>query len=153
MFTPAEVEMGDHTYRVGRLDAMRQLHVVRRVAPILTKTGVSLAAATSGFTLAKVGAAEDKDAPQDESTLMITVMDAAMKVVAEMTDEDFEYVVKSCLSVVSRFDSDKWVPVMTKQGFQYQDMDMPSIVRLVVEVLKENLGGFFLRPPVGTSTP
>lgn len=128
-------------YSLGRLDAMKQFHVVRRVVPIMVETGVSIA------DLSKIGSSLD-----DEST-MLRVMGVAMKAVSKMTDEDVEYVINACLAVVSRRTGDVMAPVMSGAHRMFADMDMAILIQLTVEVLKENLAGFFTTASGASTTP
>ena len=137
-----EVTVGDNTYRIGKLPAMTQFHVVRRIGPVLASMGVSITEmAASGKSLRNDG---------DLLSIMGTVSD----VVARMSNEDVEYVIYSCLEVVKRQQGERFMPVMTgRTNFQFQDIGMDTMLRLTIEVLKENLGNFFPVPPGEPSTP
>jgi hypothetical protein len=137
-----DVTVGDHNYRIGKLPAMTQFHVVRRIGPVLASMGISITEmAASGKSLRNDG---------DLLSIMGTVSD----VVAKMSNEDVEYVIYSCLDVVKRQQGERFMPVMTgRTNFQFQDIGMDTMLRLTVEVLKENLGGFFPVPPGEPNTP
>ncbi len=62
-----------------------------------------------------------------------------------MSDEDTNYIIFSCLGVVGRAQSDgRFAPVVAGDRFMFQDLHMVLMVRLVVEVIKENYSGFFM---------
>ena len=137
------IELGGNAYEIGRIDAMRQLHVSRRVLPVLIAAGIGVAQLV-----------QDPGKTVDDSWLML-VADGAMAVVARMSDEDVDYVVQHCLAVVKRrpVGSDlPWAPVMNGKMFQFQDMDMRVIVQVVVATLRENVGSFFPQQPDNEST-
>lgn len=137
MFT--ELPLGEDTYQIGRLPAMSQFHVTRRIAPVLASMGVSVVSALrSGGDV-------------DESNLS-AIMGTASELVAKMSNEDVEYVIFTCLSVVRKRQGDRWAAVVNGRNFQFQDMDMPLMLRLTVAVLKENMGSFFQQPTADTST-
>lgn len=124
---------------------MRQLHISRRVVPVLIAAGLGL----SDTMKAGAGLA-------GEDWLM-QVADKAMEVVARMSNEDVEYVVQTSLSVVRRRSADPgtdpWAPVMNGKAFQFHDMDMRVMVQITIAVLRENMGSFFPQAPAAGSTP
>lgn len=137
-----DITVGDQVYRIGKLPAMTQFHVVRRIGPVLASMGVSITEmAASGKSLRNDG---------DLLSIMGTVSD----VVAKMSNEDVEYVIYSCLEVVKRQQGERFMPVTTgRTNFQFQDIDMALMLRLTVETLKENLGNFFPMPQGEPGTP
>lgn len=135
-----ELPLGQDLYQIGRLPALSQFHVTRRVAPILANMGVSVI-----DSLRTTGELSDED--------MVSVMGTAAEVVAKMSDADVEYVIFTCLSVVRKKQEDVWAAVVNGKQFMFQTMDMQLMMRLTVAVLKENLSGFFqpLTGATGTS--
>lgn len=130
------VTVEQNNYRIGKLPAMQQFHVLRRVAPILTSMGVS---ASQLAELGKENVGEDG---------LLSMMGAAASVVARMDDKEVEYVIYTCLAVVSREQvlpqGSKYMNVLTGgRNLQFADITMDIMLRLTVEVLKENLSGFF----------
>jgi hypothetical protein len=136
-----QVTIGEFNYQVGKLPAMTQFHIVRRIGPVLASLGVSV------LELAKSGKGLEED------SLLLASMGTASEVLAKMSNEDAEFVIFSCLAVVKRQQNERWQQVVTGKAFQFQDLDMQAMLRLTVEVLKENLSSFF--PPLlaGSSTP
>ena len=139
-----EIEIGGNAYQIGRIDAMRQLHVSRRVVPVLIAAGISIA------DVVKSGAGTEGDA------WLMRVADKALDVVAKMSNEDVEYVVQTSLSVAKRRPvggDGPWALVMNGKQFQFQDMDMRTMVQVTLAVLRENMGGFFPQAPDARRTP
>lgn len=117
-------------YRIGRLSAMTQFHVSRKILPLLAQVGLSLESLRSLNTAA-----------------MMEIVGPASSVLAAMSMEDADYVVGTCLGAVQRRQGEGWQRVWVQGGgLVFQDIDMLHMLRLVVEVLKENLGGFFAVP-------
>lgn len=120
---------------IGKLDVFTQLHITRRLAPMV-------AAILSG----------GKDLTLDT---VLTV--AATKIadsLSNMSDQDMDFVIKACLSVCKRRqvvgDTEAWAPVMPNGHLAFQDMDIGSMLGLTVNVIQENLGSFF---PTAPPTP
>lgn len=125
------VDIGAATYRFGKLDAMQQFHIVRRLLPILASLGVS------PDMLRELGG-------KDNDLGMLAVMAPIMDMVAKMPDAEVNYILQSALSVVQRQQGDNWAPVQNRTGqLMFADIDMPGMIRLAIEALKRNLGGFF----------
>lgn len=135
-----EVQIGEDLYQIGKLAAMTQFHVVRRIGPVLASMGVSITE------MAKEGKSLRDDGD------LLSIMGTVSDVVSKMADSDVEYVIYACLAVVRRRQGDRFMAVMTGRNFQFQDIDMDKMLRLTVEVLKENLGGFFPKPQDAQST-
>lgn len=126
-------------YRIDKLPALTQLHVSRRILPALVATGIR---ATE---LAKL--------PDDEDPGFAHLMEPAVKIMGIMSDEDVDYVLFNCLSAVRRKQgTDRWAPIVNGKHLIFQDIEMPSMIRLAAAVIQENLGGFFaLLPGVNLS--
>ena len=131
MENPVEVDVGEHVYRIGQMDVIKQFHVVRKLAPIIA---------------AWLKSREDTQKEDKESflkDLMVPILEAFGK----MSVEDSEFILFTCLGVVSRKEGEKWVRMMNGNRMQYADTPMPHLMRLAFEVIKENLAGFFITPP------
>ena len=137
-----EVTIEGINYRIGKLPAMQQLHVTRRVAPVLATMGVSV-----------LSAIDAGKAPSSDDSAMLDLMATAMDVVAHMSDADVEYVINTCLVVCQRQQGERWAPVMNGQRLMFQDLSMPTMVQLTIAVLKENLGSFFPMAGAAVNTP
>lgn len=121
------VEVGGQKYRIGRIDARKQFHVARRLAPLLA--GMSNAfggntGKTAGF-----------------EKFIVPLTDA----LSGMSDEDVDYVLDICLGVCQRVQPNgQGAPVIARGGgLMFEDIDMGQMIQLAVKVIQENLGGFF----------
>jgi hypothetical protein len=125
----SEITVKDHVYKTGRLDAFTQLHIVRRLGPALIVAGVSIEVLKSGTKLYL----------QD----MVRMAEPVMSFVGQMREEDVDYILLSCLRVIQRKEGDRWMSINSgTRDLQYNDIDMIVLLRLVVEVLKDNIGSF-----------
>ena len=116
------IEVGGNSYRIGRLDARKQFHVARRLAPILPALG---------------GMKTGKD-------MMMSIAPVA-EALSKMSEEDTDYVLDTCLAVCQRIQGNgQGAPLMARGGgLMFQDIDMPQMIQLTIQVLRENLAGFF----------
>lgn len=117
-------------YRVGKMAVMKQFHVGRRVMPVFAILGITAADLARGKL--------DVSAEQFMGALM-----PMATVLSKMTDSESEYVVNECLSCVERVEADGRSQCLVEGGrMMYEDVDLPSMMRLVWEAIAENLGGF-----------
>lgn len=138
-----ETELGGHTYRIGKLDAFKQFHVSRKIAPMLPRLVPAL------MQISKDGAAGDGFSKLADS--LAPFADA----LASMEDETAEYVIGTCLSAVHRKQGSSWASVWSSQAkaTMFDDMDLSTLVPLVVHVIRENLGSFIQGLLTGQMTP
>lgn len=127
----AVVEVGGHKYAIGRLSAFDQFHVGRRLAPIFAKLGAGM-----------VMVARDEKALADAD--FVALVPPIMEAVQKMSDEDSDFVLHTCLSVVERFveDGRKMRVLAGRRQLQFEDINMPAMVRLAIEVVRENMSDF-----------
>jgi hypothetical protein len=133
------MELNGQTYRFNRLPAMAQFHLMRKLAPAIATIGIS---------------------PELLKSVMAGNVEAALGVLPPLADylaklsfEDSEFIMATCLSSAERQEGEHWARVWAKGGgLVYQDLNPFDLVRLVVECLKENFGGFFGKPAGASST-
>ena len=122
-----ELELDGHTYRVGKLDARAQFHIVRRLAPVLGELAPALQGGKGGL-----------DALPPIATA-----------VAKLSDADADYCIFGLLKVVSRKQPNGlgWGPVSTENLLMYDDIVMTQMLKLAWEALTFNMSGFFAALP------
>ena len=131
--TPTTIELAGSVYSIGRMDALTQFHVARRLAPVVATLGKSIAELTTA------------EGQQSQEAWITEVFGPVMDIVAKMGDDESNYIIHTCLNVVSRKqEGGKFAPVQRNKQMMFNDIEMPVMFRLVVEVIKENLGGFFV---------
>ncbi|UGB47000.1 hypothetical protein LQ772_06830 [Frateuria edaphi] len=131
-----EFEINGQTYQAAKLDAFKQFHIARRLAPL----HAGLSKAMGGGTLG-----EDAFSP------------AIAEAVAGMPDADCDYILQSCLAVVKRRQGDRWVSIMAvgAKALTFDDIDMGAMLQVAGQVITENIGGFFgaSADPSGAAIP
>lgn len=110
-----EIGIDGQTYRLAKLNALTQFHLARRIAPIVTTL----------------------DAGQE-------TIEKLTKALAEMSDEEAEYVIAKCLNDCRRKSGDSWAKVFVSGNLMFDDIDMMHMADLVVRTLMGNLSGFFI---------
>lgn len=126
--------IGNYTYSFGKLAPRVQFHVVRRIMPAMTNViGV----------LQGLQAMGRADVPKEE--ILATCSPAIIESMGRMADEDLDYVLDHCLSVVQRQqEQGGWAPIMApNHAMMFADITMPQMVQLAYAALEENVGNFF----------
>jgi hypothetical protein len=125
-------------YAIGTLDAMKQFHVARRLAPLL-----------AGMVGTFGPAPEEKPADAPETQIPKEPMDLAplAAALAEMDDKTSEYIILTCLAVVKKKDGGAWCAMVSRGRLMYDNLDLATMIELTVEVVKENLTNFFPGAP------
>ncbi|MBU9564145.1 hypothetical protein KTE54_26025 [Burkholderia multivorans] len=136
-----EIELNGTRYAIGKLSAMQQFHVSRRIAPIIppmipvlmkfyaeleqadlvreqARANAALAALAEGAGETATPGAEAPAPAADRSRDLLSMVDAIAPVLqpfadalAGLKDEDAEYVFGTCLSVVERWQGAGWAKV------------------------------------------
>jgi hypothetical protein len=118
-----ELEIKGQNYRFGVLDAFKQFHLARRIAPVMGS-------------LAQAGGLKDALQPIAEA-------------VARMPDQDCNFVLQTCLRSVQRQSGPVWANIFVGESLMF---DLGVMLQLTAKVIQENLGPFFLAS-VATLTP
>lgn len=128
------ITVAGNAYRAGKLNAIKQFHVVRRLGPMIIVAGVSVEMLSAGMK-ADLGD-------------MVAMAGPVMDLLSRMSDEDVDYVLMTCLAAAERSSTagqtTVWSPVVSPDGktMMFDDLDMPAMVRVVLEVLKFNMANF-----------
>ncbi len=134
-----EIEIDGKVYRVGRLNAKQQLHVFRRLGPLLAAIGKPVGEMVRAYGSLKEAEGSGKASLGD-------VLEPVMNELAKMPDAEVDYVIDTCLSACSRREGDRFAPMMRQGVLVFQDIDMVAMVRLSIEVIKDNIGNFLSTP-------
>ena len=133
------IPIGGHDYTIGRLNALDQLHVSRKIAPIIPNIMPILTEVAKGD-LEKVIASIETDENAELAGLepLAKALEPFMEAIAKMPEDDVNYVIYKCLSVVKRNGS----VVCRGESIMFDDLDMNHLLPLTVAVIRTNLGNF-----------
>ena len=133
------IPIGGHDYTIGRLNALDQLHVSRKIAPIIPNIMPILTEVAKGD-LEKVIASIETDENAELAGLepLAKALEPLMEAIAKIPEEDVNYVIHKCLSVVKRNGS----VVCRGESIMFDDLDMNHLLPLTVAVIRTNLGNF-----------
>lgn len=124
-----EFEVGDNKYVASKLDAMKQFHVVRRLAPALTA-------------LMPAGGFKALKSELDKS--MAEALPKFADMLASIKDEDAEFVLYGLLSCVKKKEAGGlgFSPLVVANRLQFQDISMPDMVKIAFKAGQVNFRDF-----------
>ena len=122
-----EFETEGRTYKVNKIDARSQFHIVRRLAPVLGQVAPAIQGGKGGM----------------------DALPALADAIAKLSDDDADYVLFGLLKVVNRKQDQGlgWGPVCTGTSIMYDDITMPTMLKLAWEAMSFNMSGFFASLP------
>lgn len=137
------LEVGGQGYRVTALNARTQFHVLRRLAPLLTKAQPLFAAVQA----IRGQGAQDVTADAMLSDDVLGAFAPMAELIASLPDQELDYVMDKCLAACHRKVGEVFRPVANMQGqLMFQDINLPTQLRLVGEVIMLSLGNFWKGP-------
>jgi hypothetical protein len=141
-----EVEVGGSRFRTGKLDAFQQFHVFRKLMPVFSGMGASFSQIPETSLQQPANGA---DAPQQQSssdeTKFWSALGPVAQAIADMSQADSEYVLKTCLQNCLIHNGTSWTRLVSPNGqIMFEDqVDMMAMLRLTFETIKDNLASFF----------
>jgi hypothetical protein len=130
-------------YKLCKLDAITQFHIVRRTGPILSELIPAMAR------LGKEQKAMESLSEDEKLEKFALVGGPLMEGVAKLSDDDANRVVFGLLSSVEVQQKDfagVWSKVATKEALMFP-VDLPVMIQLVARAFMFNLSGFFAALP------
>lgn len=130
-----DFEIGTRKFKLSKINAFKQFHIVRRIAPILAELLPAVQ-----LSKAKEGASESEKL--EELSKMATPM---MMGLSKLSDEDANYVLFGLLSAVElQQEKGNWARVATESaGLMIQDLELPEMIQIAGKAFMYNLSGFF----------
>lgn len=138
-----QFQIDDKNYRLEKLDTFSQLHLARKVAPLLPKLLPVLPVALSVGIQIKDAVEKKQDVPISSMESISYILEPAIDAMATMSKEDVEYVVGLCLTVAKRQSGDVWMAAWHNGQLMLGDMDMVTMVKIVWKVIEMNLANYF----------
>lgn len=143
-----EFEIKGVNYRTAKLDVFQQLKVSRKLLPILA--GVL---ADFGSVRAMLPAGGLENANLDAlPPVLEKVLPRIAEELAALSEDDTNAIIHPCLAVVVRENGKVWAPVFNSGQLMFDDIDLFSMLQLVVRVVADSLGNFLPALPI-SATP
>ncbi len=121
-------KLGDIDYRIGAMDAFKQIAIARRLTSVLGEA----------ITPDLVKSMRD----QGKSPEPMAIISSILRAFGTMKDEDVEFILRNCLSVVARIDGDKGYPLMVSGELMYQSLTPVEVLTIAANVVADKLSTF-----------
>jgi len=133
------MEINGIEYTIGRLNAVDQFHVSRKIAPIVPKLMPIIAEVAKGD-LAKVidSLSEEENGDLKELQPLADALSPFMDAIAQMPEEDVNFIIFKCLSVAKRGGA----VVCRNNSIMFDNLGMTELLPLVIATIRLNLGNF-----------
>ncbi len=133
------INIGEHEYTIGRLNALDQFHVSRKIAPVIPTLMPIISEVAKGDFTKTIESIEQGDNNElGNLEPLALALEPFMDAFAKMPEDDVNYIIHKCLSVVKRGSS----IVCRGQSIMFDDLDMGQILPLVVAVIRVSLSNF-----------
>jgi hypothetical protein len=156
----SEIEINGTRYRVNRMNVFDQAHVARKVAPVIFSMGKGYSTALAKLPQQRPapspehssnganGGTDEFETPEppdpqelaQENEILFETIGPIADVLAKMSDEDVNYVLKKCLAVCAKHNGQSWVPMMRGDNLMFEELDLGTLMQLTMEVVQDNLG-------------
>lgn len=133
-------EVGGRKYSLCKLDPFKQLHIVRRVGPILS----DLLPAMKGATKVKTADDIEKMSETEKLEAIGQFAGPVMTGLSKLSDADADHVLLGLLASVEMQQSGgNWAKVAANGMLMVQDLELPILLQLAGRAFMFNLSGFF----------
>jgi len=142
-----EFSFGGRNFKLSKIDAFKQLNIVRRITPILSELlpAFQQIGLKGGF--AKIGAIEAL--PENEKLEMVSkFLSPILTGMSKLSDEDTEKVLFGLLSSAEvQQAAGNWARVSTDKMLMIQDLELAAMLTIAGRAFMFNLSGFFSALP------
>ena len=135
-----EFDVAGLKIKVSRISAMKQYHIIRRLAPIMADL-VPLATKFQNMT--------DSELSKDQSEAIAPILTG----IGKMSDADSEYVLYGLLDAceVRQPEVGNWARMIQGGVLMFQDLPITTLFQVAAVAFKVNLQGFISALPQGNS--
>lgn len=130
-----EFTINDQRYRLAKLGVFEQLKVSRKLLPLL-----------AGL-FAQLGGTNAMEEEGPGVAALTQALPGIAHAFAAMSDEDTDAILHPCLAVVSRQQGNQWAPVFSLGTLMFDDIDLLTLLKLVMRVVEDSLGNFLPERP------
>lgn len=130
-------EIKGKKFKLNKIDAFKQFHIVRRLAPVLKDM---IPAAVKFQKLQKNGV-KFEDMSEEES---MAAVGPIIEGFSKLSDQDSEKVFLGLLqSVEMQQESGNWARLASNDGLMFQNMELPLLMQIAGRAFMFNIQGFF----------
>ena len=134
-----DFEIGGKNFKIGKLNAFKQFHIVRRISPILA----DLLPAVKEFQKFQKRK-DDEKSEAERLDEMAVVLAPILTGFSKLNDADSEFVLLGLLSSVEmKGPGGAWAKISNGTMMMFDDLDLSIMLQIAGRVFVSNLAGFF----------
>lgn len=131
-----EFSIGGRDFKLCKIDAFKQFHIVRRIGPILSDI------------LPALTESKKTESESDKLASLAKIATPIMNGLSKLSDADSELVLFGLLQAVEiKQASGVWTKVSNNSMLMIQDLELPVLLQLAGRAFVFNLSGFFSALP------
>lgn len=134
-----EIPLNGNVYRIGKLSALNQGQLARRIGPLVPHA-IPAIRAFSG--LYKTAQERGDQMSTDEILDSLGSVAPLTNALSDLKDDAFEQIVVLCTSVVQRQQGQNWAAIARDKTLMFSDIEFDTLLPLVVQTIRYNLGNF-----------
>lgn len=131
-----DFEVGGKKFKLSKIDAFKQFHIVRRLAPLLS----DLIPAMKSMGNVK---SFDSLSETDKFDEIAKIASPIMTGLSKLSDQDANIVLFGLLNAVEVQHGPSWAKVASGEMLMIQDLELPILMQLAGRAFMFNLSGFF----------
>lgn len=132
-----DFEIGSRKFKLSKIDAFKQFHIVRRIGPILSDLLPAMRDAGKFKNL-------DSLSEEDKLEQIAKFASPFMTGLSKLSDADADLVLFGLLSSVEMQQvQGNWAKVATPTMLMMQDLELPVLLQIAGRAFMFNLSGFF----------
>lgn len=132
-----EFQINGVNFKLNKVDAFKQFHIVRRMGPLLGELlpAMKTAAVVSG----------KKEMSEDEKfDSFAEIASPLFAGLAKLSDKDSEFILTGLLEAVEmQQDNGGWARLATNAGLMFNNIELPLMLQVAGRALMFNIGNFF----------
>ena len=133
-----DFEIGGRKFKLSKIDAFKQFHIVRRIAPLLSDLLPTMK------DVGKLKTSTEEEKLEQISKFITPIMNGLSK----LSDDDANRVLFGLLGAVEvQQSAGNWARVANDQMLMIQDIDLPVMLQIAGKAFMFNLSGFFAGLP------
>lgn len=136
--TEQDFQVGSRDFKLSKIDAFKQFHIVRRLGPIL---GDIIPVAQKLKGLLK----DDSQSEDDKFEVIAQLAKPIMEGLSKLSDQDANTVLLGLLSAVEvrQMPAGNWARIARDNNMMIQDLELPVMLQVAGRAFAYNLAGFF----------
>ncbi len=126
--------IGSASFKLSKINALKQFHIVRRVAPILSELFPAL------NKLSKSNGTSEEEKLEQTAEFLSPVIEGLSK----LSDKDSEFVLFQLLaSVEMKQEAGNWARISNGEVMFFDNLDLPIMLQVAGRAFMYNMTGFF----------